>query len=229
MIKKTNIIPTSKNLEGVKILDTGETLVNISKKLKYCIVKYEKADMIPYAGSDIWVRDTVADMLDLASRKLVSKFPDYRLKIVYGYRHPEVQKHYFEKRKGEISQNSDRGISTEELTELTHTMVAIPELAGHPTGGAVDITISTISGTDIDMGTKIADYSVPSKIKTFDNTLSEEQKYNRKLLHDLMVEEGFAPYYGEWWHFSYGDREWAWFYQKLEALYDQVDFKIKKD
>lgn len=228
MIKKINIIPTSKNLEGVKILDIGEALVNISKKLKYCIVKYEKADMIPYAGSNIWVRDTVADMLDLASRKLVSKFPDYRLKIVYGYRHPEVQKYYFEKRKDKISQNN-HSISIEELTELTHTMVAIPELAGHPTGGAVDITISTISGTDIDMGTKIADYSVPSKIKTFDNTLSEEQKYNRKLLHDLMVEEGFAPYYGEWWHFSYGDREWAWFYQKLEALYDQVDFKIKKD
>jgi len=31
---------------------------------------------------------------------------------------------------------------------------------------------------------------------------------NRQLLHDLMVKEGFAPFYGEWWHFFLWDREW---------------------
>lgn len=37
----------------------------------------------------------------------------------------------------------------------------------------------------------------------------DQQKENRFLLQDLMLLVGFAPYYGEWWHFSYGDREWA--------------------
>jgi len=41
----------------------------------------------------------------------------------------------------------------------------------------------------------------------------------RLLLHDLMIEAGFAPYYGEWWHFSYGDAEWAAFYEKSKTLY----------
>ncbi|MDR3125675.1 MAG: hypothetical protein LBU20_01195 [Candidatus Nomurabacteria bacterium] len=27
-----------------------------------------------------------------------------------------------------------------------------------------------------------------------------------------MMSQGFAPYDGEWWHFSYGDREWAAWY-----------------
>jgi D-alanyl-D-alanine dipeptidase len=34
-----------------------------------------------------------------------------------------------------------------------------------------------------------------------------------------MVAAGFAPFYGEWWHFSYGDREWAAVYGEPAALY----------
>lgn len=33
------------------------------------------------------------------------------------------------------------------------------------------------------------------------------------------LEENFAPYYGEWCHFSYGDREWAAFYGQAKTLY----------
>ena len=38
-----------------------------------------------------------------------------------------------------------------------------------------------------------------------------------------MLEQEFAPYDGEWWHFSYGDREWAFYYKKEKALYKQVN------
>ena len=62
---------------------------------------------------------------------------------------------------------------------------------------------------------------------TYAKGLTDEQIKNRKMLHDLMVEEGFAPFYGEWWHFSYGDREWAAFYDK-ETLYAPIDFRTKK-
>jgi D-alanyl-D-alanine dipeptidase len=37
-----------------------------------------------------------------------------------------------------------------------------------------------------------------------------------------MTSVGFAPFDGEWWHFSYGDREWAYFYKKKNALYGQI-------
>lgn len=50
---------------------------------------------------------------------------------------------------------------------------------------------------------------------------SPEQAQRRSLLHDLMVAEDFAPFYGEWWHFSYGDREWAAFYNVEKAMYAQ--------
>lgn len=52
--------------------------------------------------------------------------------------------------------------------------------------------------------------------------ITEEQAYMRGMLHDVMLMEGFAPFYGEWWHFSYGDREWAVFYDSLEAIYAPI-------
>lgn len=75
------------------------------------------------------------------------------------------------------------------------------------------------------MGTGISDFSDIEKVKTHYYYLTNQQKENRKLLHDLMILENFAPYYGEWWHFSYGDKEWAWFYNKKNALYKKIFFK----
>jgi D-alanyl-D-alanine dipeptidase len=40
-----------------------------------------------------------------------------------------------------------------------------------------------------------------------------------------MMNEGFAPYDGEWWNFSYGDKEWACYYKKEMSLYNQVNIK----
>lgn len=50
------------------------------------------------------------------------------------------------------------------------------------------------------------------------------------LLRDCMLTAGFAPYDGEWWHFSYGERDWAHYYKKPNAIYGQVksgDVKMK--
>ena len=38
-------------------------------------------------------------------------------------------------------------------------------------------------------------------LPTFAQGLTVDQRDLRLLLHDLMLENGFAPFYGEWWHF----------------------------
>ena len=157
------------------------------------------------------------------SESLQSKFPGFQLKIVYGYRHPKIQEEYFLKQK-ELLRKIYISASEKELDELTHSFVAVPSIAGHSTGGAIDLTITTPNG-DLDMGTKIADFSNPLLIKTFSNQATDLQLSNRKLLHDLMVEQNFAPFYGEWWHFSFGDKEWAWFYDQPNAIFDQIELR----
>ena len=114
----------------------------------------------------------------------------------------------------------------EELFEAVHKLIAVPEIAGHPTGGAIDVTIQ-VGDVRLDMGTDIADFSDVEKIPTFSNIITEEQKRNRSLLRQLLMEVGFAPYDGEWWHFSYGDREWAYYYKQPYAIYEQISWNSK--
>jgi D-alanyl-D-alanine dipeptidase len=49
------------------------------------------------------------------------------------------------------------------------------------------------------------------------------QAENRLLLLRTMLEAGFASYYAEWWHYSYGDEIWAWFYGKDDCLFGLIE------
>lgn len=217
-------IASYKERLAMKVIECGEEMINISSVLEGKIVcKHENPEMEKYTGDSIWVRKTVSDMLHKASKILSESNPDYKLKVVFGFRHPEVQKFYFERRK-EILRPDHKDLSEDELEELADTMSANPNAAGHTTGAALDITITTPRG-DLDMGTGISDFSDIEKIKTLYPYITDEQKKNRLLLNNILSQVGFAPYYGEWWHFSYGDREWACFYNKDNAIYDQIYFE----
>ena len=182
--------------------------------------RYRKFDMLPITGSMIYVRDEVARRIARVEARL--KLQGFHLEIAYGYRHPSIQAQYFEKRKDEISRANPE-LTGAVLDRFVHNFVAIPDIAGHPTGGALDLTLVRLDGSAVDMGTEIADYADDTKIKTDAQGINPEHRAHRTILHDAMVAEGFAPFYGEWWHFSYGDREWSAFYKKA-ARYGAVEY-----
>jgi D-alanyl-D-alanine dipeptidase len=225
-MKQKRKIITYRELAAISTEENNEPLVNVKHYDPNIIAQYQNNNMFPYTGKQIFVRDTVARKLARINKALI-KYGKFRLKVVYGYRHPNVQKRYFEKKRNQLRRQYPF-LTEEELNNLTHNFVAVPSVAGHPTGGAVDATIVDAQGKELDMGTKIGDFSDPEKIKTFSKKISKKQLKNRLLLHEVMVKEGFAPFYGEWWHFSYGDREWACFYGKKRSIYSPIEFKIKK-
>jgi D-alanyl-D-alanine dipeptidase len=107
------------------------------------------------------------------------------------------------------------------LYEEVHRSIAVPTVAGHPTGGAIDISIiDTKSKQFLDFGTKQYDYKTKD-FYVFSKNILKKAKEKRKLLRFVMIAVGFAPFDGEWWHFSYGDREWAFYYKKQNAIYEQ--------
>lgn len=218
MKKKARIVALEELLNVVKV-DNGEEFVVLNGLSPNIICQYEKFDMERFLGDKILVRKTVAEKLIKVATRLIVENPNYKLKVVYGYRHPYVQQKYFFRKKNALSEKN-KNCTDNELNRMTHMFVAYPPLAGHPTGGAVDVTITT-DKEDLDMGTRIADFSNEDKIQTFYPGLTKKEEENRMLLHDLMVMEDFAPFYGEWWHFSYGDIEWANFYKKETTFYGQ--------
>jgi D-alanyl-D-alanine dipeptidase len=96
--------------------------------------------------------------------------------------------------------------------------------APHSTGGAIDLTLRWAGGETLWMGSLFDDASAIAHRDHYEHVApsgfsDEEARANRRLLHWLMIEEGFAGYYEEWWHFSYGDQYWAGITDEPAALY----------
>lgn len=208
-------------LMAVPLEPDDDPIVDV-RKYDSSIVAQAKPDTKRITGETLYVRDMVADKLASINSKLGKQ--SMRLLVTYGYRHPDIQRNYFEEQR-EAVLDTHPLLLGEELDAYTHNFVALPSVAGHPTGGAVDLTILDSEGEPLDMGTSIADYTEPEKIPTDSPGLRIPQIGNRALLHDVMVDANFAPSYGKWWHFSFGDREWGAFYD-APARYNQIDLQL---
>lgn len=91
-------------------------------------------------------------------------------------------------------------------------------LPPHVCGAAVDVDILDVgAGELLDFGSKINDDTEQSYL--YYPNLTDEQKNNRLMLTTVMLDAGFASCTPEWWHFSYGDQIWAWFYGKENSLF----------
>lgn len=186
-------------------------------------IKYDVLDLDKSLKQKIIARKTIAKKLVIANEKLQKTNPNLALFVVSGYKNLNIQQKKFKSEYKKLK-NQNNNLSEDQLIELTHLRIAVPEVAGHPTGGAIDITIyDTNQEKFVDMGGKIADFS-DNRLATFSKNITKQQLKNRLLLHDVLVEQGFCPFYEEWWHFSYGDKEWAFYYDKKSSLYGQKNF-----
>ena len=82
---------------------------------------------------------------------------------------------------------------------------------------AVDVALCDKDGNDFDFGTKYHD-------NHRNRDLTKEQKENRKTLLKLMRTQNFIKNPGQWWHFSYGDKNWSAYKGKRSgAFYDSAE------
>jgi D-alanyl-D-alanine dipeptidase len=212
-------------LASVPVVESGEKLVDLNEieNLNFKVGP-TPLKLREYVKSGMWIRQSVAEKLIQAQNFLSTLLPNAQLYVLYAYRHPEIQKNYFEDFYAK-SKIKFPEMSEQELLEYVHHYMAIPGVGGHPVGGAVDISmVDSISAEFIDMGSKIADFSDMSKVPPITSSISAEFQQKRIILREVMMKAGFAPYDFEWWHFSYGDREWACYYNKPNAIYGEINF-----
>ena len=195
--------------------DTQEAMVPIPQN-EHLKARQIDNQMIPFTGDQIFVRQTVLDKLIEASHLLALYDPKLTLEVVYGYRTLEIQRQLFEKHSSKFKET----LCGNALLEAVHKYIAVPEVAGHPTGGAVDVQLIK-NGLPLNFGTAIWEFV--DDALTFSPFIGKEAWHNRQLLRRLMIQVGFAPFDGEWWHFSFGDKEWAKYYSKPFAIYKQLN------
>jgi D-alanyl-D-alanine dipeptidase len=201
---------TAAAMKAMPVQECGESLVPVA----------ETADLafgppLPFA----WLREGALARLRHAAALVRARNPQWRLQLLYAYRSLAAQREGFAASRAR-AQAAHPGWTGEALDEEAHLFAALPEVAGHPTGGAVDVTILE-HGVPLDMGTAYGDWASPL-IFTFAEGVPEPAMRHRTALREAMVAAGFAPFNGEWWHFSYGDREWALVWDAPAALYTQL-------
>lgn len=135
------------------------------------VVSLIDPNMATYTGNAIYVRETVIEKLGEVSTKLSNLDDNLALEVVYGYRALSIQTALFEKFHDELSAQ----YSGADLMEAVHRLVAVTDVAGHPTGGAVDVQLLK-SGSPLSMGTKIWEFV--SDAYTFSPYVSREGWFN---------------------------------------------------
>ena len=168
----------------------------------------------------IYIRSELATRLETAAQALDDR---YRLIVRAGHRPVVVQRRILVECADDYKKNHPDA-SSEEALEHARTFVSDPDrtLPPHVCGAAFDIDVlDTSTGKLVDFGSKINDDTENSFL--YYPGLSQEQKDNRLLLVKVMLDAGFASCKPEWWHFSYGDQIWAWFYGETNSLYSPVD------
>lgn len=69
----------------------------------------------------------------------------------------------------------------------------------HMNGQCVDVTLTDMAGNDIPMPSHFDDFTKKARLDCVE-TVGETRK-NAEFLRSIMIEAGFSPYDGEWWHF----------------------------
>jgi D-alanyl-D-alanine dipeptidase len=171
------------------------------------------------ATDRLWLRKTVAQKLSRVNARAGKA--GLELYLLDAWRPRAVQAYFHDVWMPRELQRRDPSLSGSALTEEVERYWAAPSEnadspAPHATGAATDLTLRWKGGEQLWMGSLFDDVTPLAHRDRFEHLDAEnfsfsdqEARANRRLLHWLMAEEGFAGHPDEWWHFSWGDQLWA--------------------
>ncbi|MGR8773894.1 M15 family metallopeptidase [Leuconostoc citreum] len=174
---------------------------------------------LPGAIPELYLRQGVYEKLITASNDLPS---GYKFLIYDAWRDIKTQQALFDILY-ERHRQQNPNMTVNELQQLTLKIVALPSTnllkpSPHNTGGSVDLTIIDSVGRLLNMGTPFDEASIRAQTTYFDDPLNVIRK-NRQLLYNIMTRHGFTNYSEEWWHYDYGNQNWAWVSGQSYAVY----------
>ena len=209
----TNIQPT--NCKFINIIN--DDMLDV--KMQYPLQNLKCAVKDCYIRLDIYEKLLTAQAL----------LPDgYKLRIWDAWRPFTLQQELYEKYYKDIVNTFDLSkLPLHKQQSIVSNYISYPEDNRmypplHTTGGAVDVTLLDLYNNEVEMGTAFDDFSPKARTDYFEeNPIDIKLRKNRRILYNCMTRAGFVNLPSEWWHYSYGDRVWA-YYNSTPALYSGV-------
>lgn len=205
------------------IEECGEALIPIS----YCPDLILSRPQYFYQGlsgslPETYLREGVCARLVNAARLLPA---GHRFVVFDGWRPMALQKELFLRYRQELAALKP-GLDERALDALTKKFVALPDSSyespsPHSTGGSVDLSIADDAGRLLPMGAEFDETTERSRTTYFEEQDGAEDRFlkNRRILFHVMTAAGFTNYPDEWWHFDYGNQNWALMSGQGKAIY----------
>ena len=171
------------------------------------------------ATDKLWLRKSVAQKLTRVNARAAAA--GLELFLYDAWRPRAVQAYFHDVWMPRELQRRDPSLTGAALIEEVERYWAAPSdsadsPAPHATASATDLTLRWKNGETLWMGSLFDDVTALAHRDRFERPgaqnfsfSDQEARANRRLLHWLMLEEGFAGHPDEWWHFSWGDQMWA--------------------
>lgn len=210
----------------VPVHECGEPLVDLRVERGIAIgPPPEHPDTAPdYA----WVRRGIYERLLRVQASLPAGLT---LRLYEGLRTLQMQARLFAEEEARIRMDQP-DLTPQQVHERASLLISpvthwdgTPNVPPHSTGAAIDVEIVDAAGRVIDFGMEAKDWvSVEAEYCETQRVegVSREARANRLLLCEAMQAQGFVNYVREWWHYSFGDRYWAWTTGAPHAVYGPV-------
>lgn len=178
------------------LVDAGARVPELQIDLRYATAENFLGRAVYGNLATCYLRPRAAAMLARAQALLMAEHPDWRLRVYDCTRPRSVQRAMWALVEGTPQQR----------------YVADPARGSmHNFGCAVDITLATRSGEELDMGTPFDHFGPRARpdreaALLARGALSAEQVAHRRALRRVMRRAGFRVLASEWWHFECGSR-----------------------
>jgi len=217
---------------AIDVIDNQESLVDLKNQQA---IQYGPSPEIPNNTDYTRVRKTIYDKL-IKAQALLPKGLYFCL--YEGYRSLSLQKIIFDARFEKLKKLHPQWTHEQLFTETTKLVSPVVNLDGsknvppHSTGGAVDVYLINDKGQPVDMGMHpkdwINDHDGALSL-TASTVISSEAQKNRQIMNQALSAVGFVNYPTEYWHWSYGDRYWAYHKKQSHAIYGSISSLINRD
>ncbi|MBU7557404.1 M15 family metallopeptidase [Weissella paramesenteroides] len=212
-------------IREVPIRENDEPLISLSYLPEKMVVSPQYfIQNLPGSYPELYTRLEVQNKLISAARKLPY---GYKFVIFDTWRSIPTQQALFDQMKHFV-QRDHPGYSDEQVQQAALRIVALPSTdpmkpSPHNTGGSIDLSIVDEDGRLLEMGSPFDDISVRAKTTYYETEETSEAydvaRRNRRLLYHIMMQAGFTNYSEEWWHFDYGNQNWASLTNNGYAIY----------
>jgi len=210
---------------SVPIEESNEPLIDLKEQ---SVVLLGPSPEIPDNQDYTKMRNAVYDKLVEAQKKLPHGL---RFRLYEGYRSLQLQQKLFDDRYQLLKKKYSHWHHEQIFHETVKLISPVVNLDGthnvppHSTGAAVDVYLIDDNEEIVDMGIPVADWMQDvdgSFSKTDSSKISDLAKKNRAVMSTALIKVGFVNYPSEYWHWSYGDRYWAYHVGEKKARYGTV-------